>query len=195
MASKIEIINRALTLIGMQPIASITDDTEQAKIANRIYDLTLDGLLSECLWAFASKRVLLALVDSPIAWNDIGMSLAFAYQYPNDCIRIFKTSDPKAIWYQEGDVIYSNTEGLGIKYVYRMTDASKYFVKFSTALADKLAYEFSFTFMNASTTTEKLLAKYQEVSLPDAITENSQIGTPQAIIDDEWLIAKYGDVI
>jgi hypothetical protein len=40
---------------------------------------------------------------------------------------------------------------------------------------------------------EAFLAKYTKVSLPKAMSENSQIGTQQIPKDGEWMNAKFSD--
>ena len=40
---------------------------------------------------------------------------------------------------------------------------------------------------------EAFLTKYQKLSLPAAMAEESQTGTHQEVIDDAWLKAKYGN--
>jgi len=59
--TKTLIINKALTEIGAQPITNIDDDTNNARIINRVYEIALRGILEECNWNFARKRALLSL--------------------------------------------------------------------------------------------------------------------------------------
>ena len=80
-----------------------------------MYESSLRSILSECKWNFATKRVLLTVVTDTMAWYDQGETLV--YQKPSDVIRIFGDNSDGSIWREEGDLIISDTSGLGIRYV------------------------------------------------------------------------------
>jgi len=189
--SKVEIVNRALTLIGASPIVSLDDDTKNARITNRIYDSTLKDILSETHWNFATKRVLLATLAVTQAWTYAGE--AYTYQLPSDIITIISTNDRSASWRIEGETIVSDTSGLGIKYIYFQEDPTKYTVKFVTAFADLLAVNLTFMVTNSTTGVSDLFSKYQKFSLPSAMGDNARQGTQQQMQDSEWELAKYGN--
>jgi hypothetical protein len=54
--TKVDICNKALTLLGAAPITSIDDDTATARSLNRVYDISLESILHEAKWNFATKR-------------------------------------------------------------------------------------------------------------------------------------------
>ena len=56
MASKVEIMNLALRGLGALSIASPTEDSENARKMNAIYDLELRSLLRDHPWSFAKKE-------------------------------------------------------------------------------------------------------------------------------------------
>jgi hypothetical protein len=186
--TKVEIINKSLTLIGAAPIVNITDDTNNARIMNRVYDLSLRSILSETCWNFATKRKLLATSTTALEWYDTGVSTVYAR--PSDVIRIFGTNDDNAVWREEGDYIISDTAGLGVKYVYYLDTPSKYPASFVDAFVDRLASDAAFMILNNSNIAQKYLEKYEKVSLSKARSENAQIGTQQYLKDDEWVLAK-----
>jgi len=189
--SKVDICNMALTRLGASPIVSLDDDSANARALNRVYEIALRSILSECKWTFATKRTLLALVSGALAWYDSGETII--YQRPSDCIRIFGTNDDDATWREEGEYIISDTSGLGLRYVYYLDAPSKYTISFIDAFADRLAADIAFLLLNSSTKAEAMLEKYKKVSLPTARAENAQTGTHQYLKDDAWETAKYGD--
>ena len=191
--SKVSIINKALTLVGAEPIVNITDSSEQARVISRVYELALRGVLSECRWNFATKRVLLSLVTDTLDWYYSSENESYVYNKPADVIRIFSTNDEDATWREEGDYIISNTSGLGIKYVYYLDDATKFPIFFMDALIDRLASDVAYRIVNSRTLGEEYFEKYSKVSLPKALSQNSQIGTQQFIKDDAWELAKYSN--
>ena len=192
MASKTELINKAITLIGGTPITNITDDTNNARIMNRVYDTSLRALLSECSWNFAIKRTLLATSSDSLAWNDEGVNIV--YVRPSDAVRIFRVSDRNATWYEVGDYIVSDTNGLGIEYVQYLDTTSKFPSSFVEALVDRLCSDTAFMVLNDVKIAKAYLEKYKTVSLVDAMAENAQVGMQQGIKDDYWTLAKFGGV-
>ena len=188
--SKTEICNKALTLVGANPIVSITDDTQNARILSRVYDLSLKSILSECPWVFALQRKLLALSADTLEWYDTSEN--YVYVRPNNMIRAFRANDSNAIWSQLGEYIVSDTEGLGLEFVYYLDVPSRYTTSFVEAFIDKLCSDIAFMVLNSKTVAQGFLEKYEQVSLAKAIAENSQIGTPIGMKDGAWINAKFG---
>lgn len=186
--SKTEICNKALTLLGANPITSITDEAQNARILSRVYELSLKSILSEAPWVFALRRSLLALSADTLAWEDTNEQ--YLYVKPNEVIRIFRASSDDAIWREHGDYIVSDTDDLGVEYVYFLDVPSKYTTSFVEAFVDKLCSDIAFMVLNSKTVAQGFLEKYEQVSLAKALAENSQIGTPIGMRDDAWDKAK-----
>ena len=191
--SKTEIVNKALTLVGANPIVNIDDDTQNARVVNRVYDISLRSILSETMWRFATRRKLLAQSSETLDWYDTGE--VYVYVKPNDCIRIFETNDEDSTWREEGDYIISDTNDLGVRFVYYLDTPSKYSSSFIEAFVDKLASDIAFMIVNSKTLGESFLEKYEKVSLPKALAENAQTGTPRYQKDDAWEKAKLGNTV
>lgn len=189
--SKVSLTNKALTLCGATPITSLDDDTNNARIANRVYEISRRSILTECMWSFATTRVTLAVSSESMAWDY--SEEAYVYVRPADVLRIFDVSDQYATWRVEGDYILSDTNNLGIKYVYDHDDPSKYPPQFTEAFSDKLCSDISYMIINSAPKAEAFLAKYNTVSLPKAMAENSQIGTQQVPRDDAWDLARLSN--
>ena len=189
--SKTDILNKALTLVGAAPVISIDDQTTNARNLSRVYETALRSLLSETKWNFATTRSLLSVVTDTPAWNDIGET--YVYQKPANLIRIFGVSANNVAWREEGDLIYSDTQGLGIRYTYYLDDPSKYSAAFIDAFVDRLAADIAYSIVNSSTLAEKFYKMYESVSLPRAQSANAQTGIQQVAVDDAWEMAKYSD--
>lgn len=187
--SKTDIANKALTLIGANPIINIDDDTNNARILNRVYEISLRSILAECKWNFATKRSLLSALSTTLDWYDTGEG--FVYQKPVDMIRIYGASSPTAQWREEGDYIISDTGDLGLRYVYFLDIPSKYPSTFVDAFVDKLASDIAYAIVNSQSLGEKMFQKYDQVSLPKATSANSQTGVQQTLQDDAWSLSKF----
>jgi len=189
--TKTALINKALTLVGANPITNIDDDTNNARIVNRVYEIALKSILSECKWNFATKRALLARVSTSLAWyytNEM-----YIYDKPTDAVRIFGSSDDDAEWREEGDYIISDTVNLGLLYVSYIDNPDKYPASFVEAFIDKLCSDICYMILNSASKAESFLQKYEQVSLPKARSENAQIGKQQYPLESAWIDAKYGN--
>jgi hypothetical protein len=192
MATKTEIINKALTLIGAAPITNIDDDSNNARVMSRVYESSLRSVLGECKWNFATKRALLTASTYTFDWYDTGET--YVYVKPSDMIRIFGLSSPSASYREEGDYIISDTQSLGVRYVYYNDIPSKYPAYFVDALVDRLASDIAFMIVNSSSLGDKYKNLYESVSLQKATMMNSQTGTQQTIQDDAWELSRYNDI-
>lgn len=191
--TKTQIANRALVRLGARPVTNVDDDdTDEADTVSNLYDIALECLLSETLWTFATKRVLLSTTTEAIPFSKDQENLTYSYQRPVDVIRIFDTNDSGAYWRVEGDQIRSDTSGLGIIYTYRNEDTATYPAFFVEALSDKLAADLAFPLLNSNTKAREMLDIYQRITLPNAKAENAQVGTPKKLNDDYWLNARFG---
>lgn len=85
MASQIEIINRALVLLGADRISSLTDGTTESESASQIYPGVVEDLISRYRWRFAHVQAQLPrLAAEPDArWSA-------AYQLPSD-LKVLET--------------------------------------------------------------------------------------------------------
>lgn len=189
--TKTSLVNKALTIAGATPITNITDDTNNARIINRVYEIALKSILGECRWNFCTERALLVSSATTKAWYYQGETCV--YVRPSTCIRIFGTNDDNAEWREEGDYIVSDTTGLGIIYTYYLDDPSKYPSSFVEAFIDKLCSDIGYMIINDVRIAQAFLEKYEKVSLPKAMAENAQIGKAQYLKDDAWELAKYNN--
>lgn len=187
--TKTSTINKALTLCGAAPITNITDDTNNARIANRVYEQARISILTECKWNFATTRTTLSLSAEDVAWKYVNE--AYIYVRPADAVRIFGVSDDKASWREEGDLIIADTANLGIRYLYDIDIPAKYPPKFLEAFVDKLCADIAFAIINSAKMAAAFTEKYEKVSLIKAMAENSQTGVQQFVEDDAWEVSKY----
>jgi hypothetical protein len=190
--TKTDILNKSLTLIGAAPITSIDDDSTNARILSNVYETALRSILAECKWNFATKRSLLSVVTDVPAWYDVGE--VYVYQKPADMIRIFGTNVKKARWREEGDLIYSDTAGLGIRYVYYDDVPSHYPSYFVDAFVDRLCSDIAYAIVNSDSLGSKYKQLFESVSLPKAQAANAQTGIQQEHDDVAWTDAKYHDI-
>ena len=183
--------NHSLVLCGASPIVALTDDSANARALNAIYENSRKGFLTECRWTFSLTRSTLATVaTTTFPW--LHDEENYAYTRPTAALRIWQMSDIEAIWREEGDFIISNTSTLGTLYTFDQSEVGLWRPKAIVAFVDKLCSDICFMILNDAKKAEGFLTKYQKISLPAAMSEESQTGTHQEVIDDAWLKAKYG---
>jgi hypothetical protein len=187
--SKTDLVNKALTLCGAAPITNITDDTNNARIVNRVYDIARRSILTDCRWNFATTRSTLSLSAVSMAW--LYTNEVYVYVRPADALRIFGVDNDDSEWREEGDYIISDTVNLGIRYVWDIDNPAKYPPKFTDAFIDRLCSEISFIILNSAPKAEAFLEKYKKVSLLEAVAENGQTGVQQYMKDNAWELSKY----
>jgi len=186
--SEVSICNQALIALGAETIASLTENSKNARLCNALYASTRDYVLTDHIWNFAQKRAVLATLAEEPVWEEDFMTVV--YQKPVDCLKINFTNIPSAIVRIEGDKILSNTSGLKIKYTQRITDPMKFFPKFTEALVARLAAEMAIAITNSKTLAETLFTIYYEKKLPQAMSTDSQQGSPQSIMQDDILLSR-----
>lgn len=183
--SKVSNANRALALVGANKITNLSDETEEAKAINNMYEESLRSILSECCWNFAKKRVMLnKLMVSP-TWGGGNY-----FQLPADCIRIF---DATCQYDLEGDYLKANDETVGILYTYLQEDDKRWLPAFRDAFCCRLAYDVAFDLTNSSSKQNELLELYHSHLLPIAKSMNARNKSQQFAKDDEWTRSVYVD--
>ena len=188
----VSICNKALVLCGASPITSLTQDTPNARALNDVFEISRKSFLTECRWNFSLTRSTLATISTAtIAW--LHDEEAYAYTRPANALRIWQMSDIEAIWREEGDILISNTASLGTLYTWDHSDMGLWRQKAVDAFIDKLCSDICFMILNSGTKAQAFLEKYEKVTLPKAMSEDSQTGTHQEVIDDYWLKSKYGN--
>lgn len=190
MANKIEIINKALSLIGMQRITSIDDETQQAKTIKATYDISLASVLSAGLFSFSIKRVKLALLSENPEFKEDSMSEV--YQIPNESLRIVDFFPANAKCKVEGGKVYSDTADLYARIIVLEQNTNLYFPAFIEAFAIKLAADVGYTLTNGSQRASDLLNVYESIYLPRAKSADSTQGDAPEMDADDILYAKYG---
>ncbi len=186
--SEVSICNDALDSLGAKVIASLTENSKNARLCNRKYPLTRDYVLTDHIWGFAQERAILATVSGEPVWTEDRMTVI--YQKPTDCLKINFVNIESAIVKIEGDKILSNEEGLKIKYTKRETDPMKFFPKFIEALVARLSAEMAYPITAKRTVMDSLFTIYYNKKLPQAISSESQQGTPTAPAQDSILLSR-----
>lgn len=172
MSSKFDIISQALVLIGESPISSFSEGTA-GTVANQLYDITYEGLLTKHRWRFAiGKQALSKLSSTPLnEWKN-------AFQIPSELLLVIK-SYPRTTFEVYEDQIYANVESLSIDYLYK-PDEGRLPAYFVEALAARLAEVICIPITNNQSLKESM-AELSVRRFNEAAYADSQGRFPSAI--------------
>lgn len=181
-ANEVAICNSALSKLGADSITSLSDTSKEAKLCNQQYSKIRDLLLYSHPWNFAVKRSVLTTNDNESAWGGFD-----EFDIPADCLRIIDIEVDDTEWQVESGKLYvkGQTE-IGIKYISKVTDTTKFSVAFDELLATALAYELSYNLVQAVTVKQVLQQEYN-LLLSDLRSFDSQEGTTMPVSNERYL--------
>lgn len=142
--SPLSYCNRALSLLGHEPISVLPSTEGEAESATAalclaLYEAAVEELLSCWQWRFATKRLALSQRDDdpPQPWS-------YQYDVPTDLLRLIRTDSAAEDFDIFHDattgrkVLYANRTGLEIEYVFDVDD-TLFPAHFQSPLVYKLA--------------------------------------------------------
>jgi hypothetical protein len=186
--SDVEICSVALVKIGASAIASFADDTVEADVASRLYEMTVRALLASHPWHFTLAEADLELADAPAQG---GFSNAFVL--PGDQVRIISAGggrNARGLPYRiAGNLLHADSREIVLTYQ-RRSETSTFPAFFVQALVARLAAEFCLP-LTEGTSRADALYKLAAAELKIARLIDSQQSTPRAV-EDFTLIAARG---
>ena len=209
MASKFDIANQGLVLVGANTITSFSENTTESKVASQLYETTLNTLLTRCRWRFATKQVQLSYDSTaPLGrWNS-------KHTLPADALIIhtISVSDNIIQYDRYNTYIYSDadaTDTVIADYTSSVTESElpEYFIQ-------SLVFELASLFAGAiarNDTLSELYNKRAATQLALAKNIDSQAQTTKrvdvnrfrdrrnrtslsgvsAVVSDRWLFKEY----
>lgn len=190
MASEVAICNRALQKMGAKRIASLTEDSRNARAMNVAYAPIRDALLREHPWSCAIKRASLAAdATAPM------FTYARSFTLPSDFLRLMPR-DPiynynDTDWIIEGKAILTNDSApLYIRYVYRLTDPNGMDSSFQEAFSARLAVETCEEITQSNTKLQLLENWYKQVIASARRTNAIEQIVPAQPTDDTWITVR-----
>ena len=183
----VELCSAALVKIGAAVITSFEDESAEADIAKRLYEPTLQGLITSHPWHFTlAQSELAALDEAPQA----GFSRVF--ELPQDALRTISAgADSRAtgsIYHVAGSRLFADASRIFLSYQRRPATAEfpPFFVQ---ALITRLAAEFCLP-LTEGTSRSEVLYRLAAAELRVAKLADSQQATPRAVDDFTLIMAR-----
>ena len=182
--SEVSICNSALIKLGVETITALSDNTRQAKLCNEQYNKLRKSLLREHVWNFAVKRVSLTASLTTPAWG-------FSHQFtlPSDYLRIVDLEYTDDKYQVENNLILANRNTLNLRYIYDITDVTKFTSDFAELLAMRIAVDLSYVLVQSNSLTQQLVAMYDR-KLRDVRSFDGQENPPQSVTDDLFISSR-----
>ncbi len=180
MVSNIEIANIALTLLGQDPIVDFSDETESARVMDRLFDTNRDAVLRAHPWNCATARETLVLLAAAPAFD-----WAYAFQLPVDpyCLKVLALNDDQEDgdagdeFQIEGRTLVTNQSTASIRFIKRVTDATEYDALLYETIAVRLAWKAAITLTANRALATDMRQMYLD-GLKEARTMDGMEGTP-----------------
>lgn len=179
MTSETEICSNALREIGDDPITSLVEDSERARLCNAFYAPTRDMVLRAYPWNFAIARQQLSRVSTSPAFG-----FSYQYQLPTSpyCLRVLSLYEDLP-WKVEGRKLLTDSSTAKIVYISRVSDPAQFDQMFADALTARLAARLAYPVTGSAQVARDLYTIYMD-RLRDARSMDAQEGTPEEFDSD-----------
>lgn len=176
-----EICSGALVLLGQDPINSLDDVNDRARLCAKIWPMVLDDELTLHRWKCARARKALAREAEAPAFG-------WAYQFalPPDCLRVLSLSDDSVDYEIEGNLLLTNNSSANILYLYRNLAVGAYSAGLVSALVARMTAELAMPVTKKESIVKASWAAYWS-KVGQAIAADGQQGTPE-VLEDRTLV-------
>lgn len=184
----LEVVNRALTLIAVEPIGSLSDNGKAARTMNALLPGTKRIVLNEFPWSFATR--IEPLVPSAVA-PPAGYSNA--YGYPADALsvhRVYNNTDFRGVaefrvmQSGAGNFIAANVPAGNVEYTAYVEDANLWPMQIVECLSVRLASDAAAALTGSPQLSAAMLEKYGALARSAAQTSVVEENVPPARATD-----------
>ena len=166
MASKVEICNSALNMLGANNITDITEDSKNARLLNQRYNPIRDAVFRMHTCNCLIKRVELAQdTDTPTHEYEK------QYTLPSDCLRVLKIGghhngsssdlDNGQKFKVEGRKIITDEPTIYLLYISKIDDVNEYDTLLQETIAAKLASELCYAITSSTSLATQMNELYK----------------------------------
>ena len=164
MASKTEIGNLTLSWLAQNLMLSIDDDTKQARAIKANFQFSLDSVLEEGEWSFATSRFVWSTpnADAP-AWG-----YKYYFAVPSTELKVIFVSDKaeendyEFDYRVEAGGIACDSSKIYVKTITSIKDTSKFSNMFNQCLAARMAYDLAIPLTESQKKESTMYAIYQD---------------------------------
>lgn len=187
-ATDVSICSNASLLLGGNPINSLTENTDRARLASNLFPVVRDYVLRRHPWNCAVKRVVLSPDSDAPAFD-------WAYQFtlPSDYMRALSVGQAgEEVEYKiEGRKLLSDDNPCYLRYVYRNDIPASWDDMLVYAMTVSMRAVMAYP-ITQSTSLEQLIEQELKDVLKQARAVDGQDETPETFGDSPLLASRFG---
>ena len=178
-SSDVDVCNAALQMLGLDPIASLTDETTEADFCNLHYPVIRNSYLQSYSWKFATgQQALSLLVDTPL------FDWTYAFQLPTNMLRLEKISAAATTFDIQGKKLLCNSNEVSIEALFELGEEN-YPDYFLEALILKFAAHAALPLLEDAEKAKELGKQFDEANMRARRTDAWQ-HPPKRIADSKF---------
>jgi hypothetical protein len=194
--SVVSICNMALGWVGTRSIASMTENSPEARACSQFYEPARAQTLRDHAWNFAQARVALASLPVPAAYSEY----AYAYAWPSDCLRALKVrnaagmeEDFEVVLAPDGAsrMILTNAASAVLVFTKDVEDPGVFDPLYVRALARRVAADIGKVFFKNNSQAVQELETYYLNEIRKAQTLDAGEGKPETVDESSWITARF----
>lgn len=198
MPSVVDICNEAMDLLGAATITSLTQNSKEARLCNRNYELVRDAVLRAHPWNVAVTRASLPQDTTAPAF---GFTYQFTLPTSPYCLRVLSfwdslvdneiaAYDSNVMYKIEGRKILSNQGTCKIIYIGRVEDTEQFDALLTSTIAHRLAAETAYAITGSSTVAQGMQTLYEQ-RLREAKSIDAMEGYPEQPLADTYTNIRF----
>ena len=156
--------NKALTMIGVEPVGSLTDASKAARTVNSLITTTKDIVLGEFPWSFAARMESLVAAPSSVTPPP---GYEYLFMYPTAAVnvfRVFKDYRDRILFtvaeVAGGNYIAAHVESANVEYTVRIDNLNIWRSDVAECFVTRLAHDAAYTLTTDQNLTMALFEKY-----------------------------------
>lgn len=185
MTSVVAICNRALDMLGAEPVTSLDDNSKAARLCARNYEPVRDAVLRAYPWNAAVRRAALAALAEAPAWGYARQFQLPEGPSPEPCLRLLAIDGETEFGLRykiEGRrVLTDEAAPLNILYIARIDDPAVLDPQLADVIATRLAADLSYSLTASAALGQTLMDIYQ-AKLNEARITDADEGSPDELV-------------
>ena len=186
MASVVSICNIALSNLGDEKIASLSENNDRARSCDLRYEDVRDAVLRSYPWNCATTRVELARSTTDPVWG-----FTYSFALPSDCLRVLDVYDYTVPFAIEGRFLLTENSSAKLKYIARITDPNDYDILLQQAIGIRLASEIAEALTGRTELKAEMYQKYLLILTEARGVDSQEKGMPSVIEANDFINARF----
>lgn len=192
-ATEVSICSNASLLLGGNPINSLSEDTDRARLASNLFEPVRDYVLRRHPWNCAIRRVILS-PDSLTATEEAQkFDWTFQFSLPDDYMRTLSVGllGYEVEYAVESRKLMSNDDPCYLRYIWKNTNPATWdeMLVWGMTMSMKAVMAYPIT---QSTSLEQLVEAALKDVLKQARAVDGQDKTPETLGDSPLLSSRFG---